>query len=54
MAFGCVRRICTTALFRRCVICSIPRSERPPVFYRGYDVFDQEKRRFRLRSHALQ
>ena len=49
---GCARRICTTALSRRCAICSNPSAERPSVFYRGYDVFDQVKRRICLATSS--
>ena len=39
-ASGCARRICTTARCRRCATCSSRRTQRPQLFYRGYDVYD--------------
>ena len=42
-ASGCAARSCTTDRCRRCAICSTRPEQRPPSFYRGYDVFDQAK-----------
>ena len=42
MVSGCARRTCTTARCRRCAICSNCSANRPKVFWRGYDRYDQK------------
>ena len=46
------RPTCTTARCRRCASCSTRRRGGPASFYRGYDVFDQQRRGLRVQRRA--